>query len=234
MAVITESSYLSCMICGKQMKLLNNKHLSLHGLTPTEYSERFPDAPTYTRAVYDNNRKARKEYANTDEAKRHSSKTGKKNKGSKRSIDWCERRSKRYSGEGNPFYGKTHKEETRRSLSAHFQGVPLEDWGGYVNSESKRLWKSKRASRWSREVFERDNYTCALCDKRGGDLEAHHIVPRRSAPELVYENDNGITLCKPCHRGTFGKEHLFEERLGKMVKEKNQSGKSSKVLKSLL
>ncbi len=233
MAVIAVTDRVECLICGKKLKLLNNTHLGKHGLTPSEYSVKFPEAATYTKTVYDNNARARKECANTREALLRSSENGKRNKGLKRTSEWCATRSEKYTGAGNPFFGKTHSENTRVRLSAYFQGVSPDEWVGFTNDEAKRAWKSKRAVRWSREILERDDFTCALCGVRGGDLEAHHIVPRRDDSKLVYDNDNGITLCTACHKTTFGKEHLFEERLGKMAKEKVPSGKSSKVLKSL-
>lgn len=59
-----------------------------------------------------------------------------------------------------------------------------------------RLWRSK--------VFGRDNWTCQTCGKRSQSgepvyLEAHHIKSWTNYPELRYEVDNGITLCRECH-----------------------------------
>ena len=53
---------------------------------------------------------------------------------------------------------------------------------------------------WRNEVFERDNYTCQKCNKRGGELNAHHIKSYSKFKELRYEVDNGITVCIECHR----------------------------------
>lgn len=53
---------------------------------------------------------------------------------------------------------------------------------------------------WRKAVFERDDYTCQNCGQRGGELNAHHIVPYSESIELRYEIDNGITLCKSCHK----------------------------------
>lgn len=49
------------------------------------------------------------------------------------------------------------------------------------------------------QTFKRDNYTCQICDKRGGNLNAHHIIPYAIDESLALDIDNLITLCKSCH-----------------------------------
>ena len=55
-------------------------------------------------------------------------------------------------------------------------------------------------NRWRKAVYERDNYTCKACSKAGGHLVAHHIVPYSTNKQLRFDVDNGITLCKTCHK----------------------------------
>jgi len=52
---------------------------------------------------------------------------------------------------------------------------------------------------WRQYIFERDNYTCVDCGKRGRHLQAHHIIMRSECDELKFDYNNGVTLCVPCH-----------------------------------
>lgn len=66
---------------------------------------------------------------------------------------------------------------------------------------TNREWRSTRQYKeWRSNVFERDNYTCQDCGVKGGYLEAHHIKSFAHHEHLRFEIDNGITLCKKCHR----------------------------------
>ena len=66
--------------------------------------------------------------------------------------------------------------------------------------ESKYIRNSKEYSCWRKQVFERDEYTCQICGKRGGKLNAHHKVRFADCPEKRLDIDNGITLCESCHK----------------------------------
>ena len=51
-------------------------------------------------------------------------------------------------------------------------------------------------------VFDRDDYICQKCGFKGDDesLDAHHITDRNEMPNGGYVKENGITLCKKCHK----------------------------------
>lgn len=53
---------------------------------------------------------------------------------------------------------------------------------------------------WRTQVFERDEYTCAICGQVGGRLNAHHIKPFKDYPQFRFDVNNGITLCEECHK----------------------------------
>lgn len=53
---------------------------------------------------------------------------------------------------------------------------------------------------WSKQVKNRDMWKCKINnDECNGKLEAHHILSWAKFPELRYNIDNGITLCKYHH-----------------------------------
>lgn len=59
---------------------------------------------------------------------------------------------------------------------------------------------SKEYTEWRINVFKRDNFTCQHCKSVGGLLEAHHKVRWVDDVSKRYDVDNGITLCKKCHK----------------------------------
>jgi len=110
----------------------------------------------------------------------------------------------------------TSRPEYRAKRSASLKGKPKSpeaikkrsgenhyNWKGGVTPSAKKVRNSKEYKIWRKSVFERDDFTCVWCGKRGGDLNADHIKPFAHFPELRFAIDNGRTLCIPCHRTTF-------------------------------
>ena len=104
------------------------------------------------------------------------------------------------------FLGKTLSEGHRKHLSDSHKGKNGKDasnWQGGLTPVNTRIRNSDQFKKWRKAVLERDNYTCQQCDKRGGELNPHHIKSFADFPELRFEVSNGITLCVYCHKLTF-------------------------------
>ena len=89
------------------------------------------------------------------------------------------------------------------------------NWKGGISPINKRIRRSAKFFQWRKKVFERDNYTCQECGKRGNELHPDHIKQFAYYPELRFELSNGRTLCKECHlkTKTFGfKKHQLPEK----------------------
>ena len=79
-------------------------------------------------------------------------------------------------------------------------------FGKFPWERTNRDRNCKEYKDWRNEVFERDNYTCQMCGKRGGVLNAHHIKAYKSYPKLRYSVKNGMTLCEKCHKSIHRKK----------------------------
>lgn len=113
--------------------------------------------------------------------------------------------------------GKTMKNKGRPLSLAHrkkLSGSLANAWRGGVSSENEIARKRVEYRLWRAAVFLRDNYTCQMCGKRGGTLNADHIKPFAYYPDLRYAIDNGRTLCFICHIKTDtwgGRAHKYAE-----------------------
>ena len=85
----------------------------------------------------------------------------------------------------------------------NFRGEKNPNWsGGTYGTERHRLMGRIEYIEWRRKVFERDDYTCQICGKRGVRLNADHVEPYFLRPDLALAVSNGRTLCEGCHKET--------------------------------
>lgn len=69
-----------------------------------------------------------------------------------------------------------------------------------LDTSRKRMYKTnvKKWYRIRKCVFERDDYTCIYCNKRGGILEVDHIIPfSKGGSDSL---SNLVTSCRKCNR----------------------------------
>ena len=142
-----------------------------------------------------------------------------KNTGKKRSEEFRKNRM----GPLNSNFGRKHTEEELQKMSAaqknrihapeigakisaalkgKLVGEKNPMWKGGVTSINKKIRTSVEYKLWRKSVFERDNFTCVWCLRRGVKIHADHIKPFAYYPELRFAIDNGRTLCVECHKKT--------------------------------
>lgn len=90
-------------------------------------------------------------------------------------------------------------------------------FGEFFSGEKSCMWNDeadenirikKRAYKeyfdFVKSVFDRDDYTCKSCNKKGGQLNAHHLNGYNWDSENRTNVDNGVTLCEEYHKNFYG------------------------------
>lgn len=151
------------------------------------------------------------------------------NKGKTRPEEVRRKISESSKGTKNHFFGKKHSEESIQKMKYSHKGQVAWNRGKEMSTEHrsslKRYWDSLREIKgenhhswkggyhkwyqalrrridfkeWRKQVFGRDSYTCQICKQKGKYLHPHHIKQVSKYPCLIFDVDNGITLCKECH-----------------------------------
>jgi hypothetical protein len=130
------------------------------------------------------------------------------NRGKKMSEDSRKKMSRAKIGKPSWSKGKTSLDD-QRIVSGPRSGM----WKGGVTKLNHKIRTHVKYLNWRQEVFERDRYTCQLCNSKGCYLEAHHKKPLRIIIkehkirtdaqiikcEELWDINNGITLCMLCH-----------------------------------
>ena len=97
--------------------------------------------------------------------------------------------------------GKKISYQRSHCLSCAKKGGRNPMYGKFSSVSEKRQKEMNRSDymEWRKSVYERDKYTCQVCAKTGGRLNADHIKPWTDHQDLRYDISNGRTLCVKCH-----------------------------------
>jgi 5-methylcytosine-specific restriction endonuclease McrA len=96
------------------------------------------------------------------------------------------------------------KSEAFKAYCRARTGDKCPTWKGGITPEHMRIRNSLELRTWRKSVFLRDNYICQDCQAKSEKgktvyLHAHHLKSFSEYPELRFEINNGVTLCKKCH-----------------------------------
>lgn len=93
-----------------------------------------------------------------------------------------------------------------------------------TNEEREKNRKYQEYNKWRDSVYHRDFYTCQCCgNKRGGNLNAHHLDGYDWCKDKRTDMNNGITLCEDCHKdfhGQYGYGNNTKEQFEEWIKDK--------------
>lgn len=117
-------------------------------------------------------------------------------------------------------------EETKIKRGIYKTGESAYGWKGddrklIVNKSSDYRYKQ-----WAKNVKSRDGCKCIINDGNcNGRLEAHHILPWRSYPDLRYVIKNGVTVCHFHHPQGEINEKKFTPLFQDLVSQKKKKKK---------
>lgn len=106
--------------------------------------------------------------------------------------------AKAHLGKKRPPFSEEHK----RKIGDANRGSKSGLWRGGITPIWRAIRQCAKYRNWRKQVLERDKYSCVLCGVKDVLLNVDHKKPIAGFPELIYEVDNGRTLCVPCHKLT--------------------------------
>lgn len=127
------------------------------------------------------------------------------NKGKSGLVIWTEKEKKKHSEQAKQLgIGKWMKGKKPAFLEQgkhnHRSGENHHNWKGGISLQVYKIRNSKKYTEWRKEVYKRDNWICQYCGKKcKKDIIAHHINVFSEFPDLRFDINNGITLCRSCH-----------------------------------
>jgi hypothetical protein len=106
------------------------------------------------------------------------------------------------SGERNPMFG--------------IRGHLHPNWQGGLTPFRQQMYRTDAAKEWFRYIYIRDGRKCKLCFSEI-KTDIHHILPVRKYPLLIFDKNNGVVLCQPCHKKMKGKEFRYANKLFNLI-----------------
>jgi len=141
-------------------------------------------------------------------------------KGKKHTIETIQKMRERRKG--RLIWNKGLKGVMKPNQTSFKKGLtPWNKGLGITASLLHKVRSCLKYRQWRSDVFTRDDFTCQDCDRRGGLIEAHHpqsfsdimalndvkTLAEAEACEELWNINNGITLCKKCHKKRHGKDY---------------------------
>jgi hypothetical protein len=124
--------------------------------------------------------------------------------------------------------GKKHTAETKRKMSLAHKGQKPWNYEGKTKL-NKLIRCSVAYKKWRTAIFERDDYVCQICGKRGGKLHVDHfpkpfslIIRENNIKSIeealdcdeLWDTKNNRVLCVSCHKETstylVGARHVLQ------------------------
>jgi|SRR3990167_5784452 len=96
-------------------------------------------------------------------------------------------------------------------------GVNHPSWKGGISKENGLIRQSIQYREWQHKVLKRDKYTCCDCHQVKYKVHTHHLKAFSEYPQHRFDVNNGITLCKECHR----LRHINEKITSNLWKKKS-------------
>jgi len=106
-------------------------------------------------------------------------------------------------------YKRRSRKEVSILISAKRQGINVNKWQKFITKDNVLIYLSPEYKKWRQYILKRDNCICQLCNQKG--KHAHHIKTKAKRQDLVFDTNNGITLCKTCHGKIHYKEEQYEQ-----------------------
>ena len=126
-------------------------------------------------------------------------------------------------------------QESRDKISKAHAGKPKlkarKQYSGLTPRQERHLIMSRvEYKEWRKSVFERDNYTCMCCNKKGSvSLIADHIIPYYTNKEFCYNVDNGVTVCIECNKYLPTTGHTVKTTYQELLTELKNKGLSDYI-----